>query len=108
LDDIRTWVHDLKQTWMADANLDGELNTSDLVQAFQSGKYERDTEALWSEGDWTGDLRFNSSDLVEVFSDYCGDFGCHGPRPLAVPEPASIVLAVWAVIVAASLRGIAV
>ena len=38
--DQRTWVVDLKQTWFGDADLDGEFNSDDFVQAFQAGKYE--------------------------------------------------------------------
>ena len=32
-DDHRVWVSDLKKTWYGDADLDGEFNTTDLVQA---------------------------------------------------------------------------
>ena len=79
-DDIVVWTHDVMNTWLGDANLDGNLDTSDLVLVFQPGKYERNVEALWSEGDWTGDLRFNSSDFVSILNEFCPDYEC-GPRP---------------------------
>ena len=96
--DIAMWVG-LKGTYLGDANLDGEFNSSDFVLIFQAGKYERDVETLWHEGDWNGDLRFNSADYVAAFHDYCfaGDCGQLGPPPIStVPEPAAGNL-VWLV-----------
>ena len=61
-----------------DSNLDGQVTTSDFVQAFQSGKYEKDADATWEDGDWNGDGRFNSSDFVMAFA-------------AGVPEPESII-----------------
>ncbi|MCA9196528.1 MAG: hypothetical protein KDA87_03280 [Planctomycetales bacterium] len=82
--DIEFWVTNLKNTWIGDANLDGEFDSSDLVLVFQAGKYGQDVEALWHEGDWTGDLRFDASDFVAAFSGH----GELPPRPLIpVPEP---------------------
>lgn len=52
LADRHYWVKELKKTWFGDTNLDGEFNTSDLVAAFQSGKYEGDNQsAPWTNGD---------------------------------------------------------
>ncbi len=92
--DLNVWVKDLKETWIGDGNLDGEFNTTDLVDVFQAGKYEQDVDAGWEEGDWSGDLRFNTTDLVNAFQD--GGFEL-GPRMGAevVPEPSSIVLLAW-------------
>ncbi|MCA9168113.1 MAG: hypothetical protein KDB23_10610 [Planctomycetales bacterium] len=52
-----------------DANLDGRFDSSDFVQVFQFGTYERDDlqQVTWAEGDWNGDGRFTSSDLVAAF-----------------------------------------
>lgn len=96
-DDVKVWAVDLKNTWMGDANLDGEFSSTDLVEIFQVGKFEKDEDANWSEGDWTGDYRFESGDLVAAFQD--GGFE-QGPRPdaQAVPEPSSCLLAVLAVL----------
>ena len=88
--DRTAWVHDLKNTWFGDANLDGEFNSSDFVQVFTAGKFESDVDATWADGDWNGDGRFNSSDFVAAFGD--GGFEI-GPRAVEnVPEPSAIVL----------------
>ncbi|MCA9169041.1 MAG: hypothetical protein KDB23_15310 [Planctomycetales bacterium] len=97
-DDVRIWVKDLKGTWFGDANLDGEFNSSDLVQAFQSGEYE-DGVAMnsgWAEGDWNGDADFDSGDLVFAFQDGGYEQGMRAAKAAAaVPEPtgsASVIL----------------
>lgn len=80
------WVKVIQNTYLGDANLDGEFNSSDLVQVFAGGKYELDVDAGWGEGDWNGDGRFGSGDLVVAFAD--GGYE-QGPRAgvQAVPEP---------------------
>lgn len=89
--DVLNWVRDLKETWIGDANLDGEFNSSDFVAIFSAGKFENDVDAGWDEGDWNGDGRFGSGDLVFAFSD--GGFEM-GPRAAQlVPEPTGLVLA---------------
>lgn len=89
--DQKIWVTELKQTWFGDANLDGVFNTTDFVDVFQKGKFEKDEAAGWEEGDWNGDLRFNTTDFVNAFQD--GGFE-KGPRTQAqvVPEPSSALL----------------
>ncbi len=85
--DLTVWVSDLKRTWFGDADLNGVFDSSDLVDVFQPGKFETESAATWEEGDWTGDLRFGTDDLVRAFQD--GGFE-EGPRPAAlraVPEP---------------------
>ena len=57
-DDRQVWVDDLTNTWIGDANLDGEFNSGDMVQVFVRGKYENDEIAGWEEGDWNGNQRF--------------------------------------------------
>ena len=103
LEDHRVWVKDLKHTWFGDANLDGEFNSSDFLEVFVAGTYERApirgdwgiirNPASWSEGDWNGDGIFNSSDFVIAFQD--GGYE-QGPRPdgAAVPEPGAWTLLV--------------
>jgi hypothetical protein len=98
--DIEVWVRDLYNSWMGDANLDGEFNSSDLVAVLASGTYEADVDAVWSTGDFDGNGRTNSGDLVAALAD--GGYEA-GPRAAvsAVPEPQSLVLvalgmlAVW-------------
>ena len=90
--DLNVWVTDLRESWFGDANLDGEFNTSDLVNVFQAGKFENpNLPAVWSEGDWNADGIFNTTDLVAAFQD--GGFE-RGPRitATAVSEPNSIAL----------------
>ena len=90
--DHKIWVHELKNTWYGDADLNGQFNSSDMVQVFASGKYETGEDAGWAEGDWDGTGFFDSSDMVAAFVD--GGYE-KGPRPdaAAVPEPNSVSLA---------------
>ncbi len=91
LADRTVWVKSLVQTWYGDANLDGEFNTGDLVQVLETGKYETQQYASWSEGDWNGDGVFGTGDLVIALED--GGYE-QGPRTdaMAVPEPAGWLL----------------
>jgi uncharacterized protein YjbI with pentapeptide repeats len=105
LDDHRHWVHELKKTWIGDANLDLEFNSSDMVQVFAAGKYEDFTGELasWSEGDWNGDGIFNSSDMVTAFADGGYEKG-PGIDAVAVPEPASAILFLVSLVIIATQR----
>ncbi len=47
-----------------DTNLDTYVNESDVIQAFKSGKYDTGEPAKREHGDWNGDGRFDTSDLV--------------------------------------------
>lgn len=84
---------DKLNTYIGDANLDGQFNSTDFVDVFLAGEYEDATNdnSTWEEGDWNGDLDFTSSDFVAAFLD--GGYEL-GPRASvsAVPEPSSIVL----------------
>ncbi|MCA9149928.1 MAG: hypothetical protein KDA92_11535 [Planctomycetales bacterium] len=92
-DDRLAWLHDLKKTWVGDANLDGEFNTSDLVVALTGGQYEDEIagNSTWETGDWDGDGDFTTSDLVAALSDGGYEGGVR-PAVAAVPEPASWTL----------------
>jgi hypothetical protein len=91
LDDHTSWVKDIKGTWIGDANLDGEFNSSDLVGVFQAGKFETGADASWAEGDWNADGVFGSGDLVAAFQG-----GGYRQGPLmavaSVPEPTSTAM----------------
>ena len=86
------WVNDLKKTWMGDANLNGQFNSSDFVQVFQRGEYEDalPKNSTWSDGDWNNDQEFNSSDFVTAFQ--AGGYEA-GPKAAvsSVPEPSTLV-----------------
>lgn len=81
------WVNDLAGTYLGDANLDGEFDSTDFVIVFQGGLFETDSAAGWDQGDWDGDGLFNSSDFVAAFQD--GGYET-GPRAVSVvPEPST-------------------
>ncbi len=65
-DDLAVMVQDILKSTLGDANLDGQFNSADLVQVFQTGSYEDgiDGNATWTTGDWNCDGDFDSSDLV--------------------------------------------
>ena len=98
------WVNDLKNTWIGDANLDLEFNSSDMVQVFAKGKYELEENAKWEDGDWNGNLRFNSGDMVAAFAAGGYEKAQKGAAAVsAVPEPSTWALALLAAL--ACLRG---
>ena len=92
--DIAYWVRELGNSYIGDANLDGEFNSSDLVLVFNADEYEDDVSgaSIWYSGDWSGDGDFTTADLVFAFQD--GGYEM-GPRSAShsVPEPTSILLA---------------
>ena len=47
-----------------DITTDGHFNSSDLTRALSTGNYETNFETKWSEGDFNGDARQSSADLV--------------------------------------------
>ena len=91
------WVKDLKNTWFGDADLNGEFNSSDMVQVFVAGMYETGEENGWSEGDWNGDGFFSSSDMVTAFVDGGYEKGLRTDA-LAVPEPSTLLTLVFAAV----------
>jgi hypothetical protein len=84
--DISVWIKDLYHSWIGDADLNGEFNSSDLVSVLAAGTYEADVDSVWTTGDFNGDGRTNSTDLVAALAD--GGYE-QGPRAAvaAVPEP---------------------
>ena len=103
LDDLHDWVVRLKSTWVGDANLDGEFNSSDLVAVLAAGRYETQATATWSQGDWNGDQRFSSSDLIVALAGGGYELGPRRAAP-AVPEPGVRCLLIAAAMVAAGRR----
>ena len=86
------WLHELKKTYVGDADLDGLFDSQDFVAVFVTGKYETGDKALWSEGDWNADLLFDSGDFVAAFVDGGYEMGEFPGAVKAVPEPTSVVL----------------
>lgn len=67
--DYDYFLSDVLGTTAGDANLDGIVNSSDLVLVFQAMRYERTDgpTAGFAEGDWNCDGRFTTTDLVTLF-----------------------------------------
>ena len=92
-DDLQLLVEgpDYLNTWIGDADLDGEFTSADFIKVFVAGLYESGVPATWGQGDWNGDGVFNSGDFINAFvsGGYEG-----GPRPAtaAIPEPNSLIL----------------
>ena len=84
--DAHYWIKELFNSWIGDANVDGEFNSSDLVAVLAAGTYETGADAVWTTGDFNADLVTNTADLVAALSD--GGYEL-GPRAAvaAVPEP---------------------
>ena len=93
------WVHEAKNTYFGDANLDGEFNSSDLVAVFEAGQYEDNAagNSGWATGDWNGDAEFDTSDLVSAFQDGGYEQGSRTATQ-AVPEPTSLVMILTALV----------
>ena len=85
------WINSINNSYFGDANLDGVFDSSDLVTAFVSGKYETGDAAGWIDGDWDGDLLFTTGDLVTAFQTGKYEQGPRGAAP-AIPEPSSLVM----------------
>ncbi|MCA9201322.1 MAG: hypothetical protein KDA87_27465, partial [Planctomycetales bacterium] len=88
LEDRTAWVKEVANTYFGDANLDGEFNSTDLVNVFAAGQYEDEIalNSTWATGDWNGDGEFDSSDLVKAFQDGGYEIGPQLAVPV-VPEP---------------------
>ena len=69
--DRQVWVHDLKQTYFGDSDLNGLFDSTDLVQVLAFGEYEDEVpmNSTWVTGDWDGDGDFTSSNLVLALAD---------------------------------------
>ena len=52
-----------------DSNLDKQFDELDLVLTLQSSKYRTGEVASWKDGDWTDDLFFDQSDLIDALAE---------------------------------------
>ncbi|MCA9200758.1 MAG: hypothetical protein KDA87_24635, partial [Planctomycetales bacterium] len=101
-EDRTVWISQLRNTYLGDANLDGEFNSSDFVAVFTDGKFETGQPATWGQGDWNGDGIFGTSDFVAAFSDGGFEIGPKGAVS-AVPEPHGVMALPLAVLLAFGL-----
>ncbi len=96
--DLGVLVEGLMLTWIGDANLDGGLDTTDLITSFQYGEYYDliPGNSTWVEGDFNGDGDFDNADLVALLSssnyecgprDEQGDCSWESPGPGQIAEP---------------------
>jgi hypothetical protein len=93
VDDVNVWVGQLYKTWVGDADLNFEFNSSDLVNVLAAGKYEANLDSVWSEGDFDGTGRTNSSDLVAALAGGGYEQGpFQGGAAAVVPEPSGLLL----------------
>jgi hypothetical protein len=92
LDDHTFWVETIMVHAAGDANLDGIINSADLVQALSFGTYEDQTvaNATWESGDWNGDREFDSGDLIAMFKS--GRYTAADAAVPSVPEPSGVLL----------------
>ncbi|MCA9200147.1 MAG: hypothetical protein KDA87_21560, partial [Planctomycetales bacterium] len=69
--DMDYLIHNILGTHYGDANLDGDFNSTDLVQVFSMAEYEDGVpgNSTWADGDWNCDGEFDSGDLVKAFAD---------------------------------------
>ncbi len=69
LSDLDWLIEQVLKTSLGDANLDGIVNSADLVTIFQAGQYEDAVSGNsgWAQGDWDCDGDFTSQDLVLLF-----------------------------------------
>ncbi len=111
-DDIQQYVErpDILNTYVGDANLDGEFGSTDMVDVFQSGQYEDalPINSLWQTGDWNGDAEFDSGDMVFAFQGGGYELGPRAAVLTAVPEPQSVVLLFLAALGMAARRPVEV
>jgi hypothetical protein len=102
--DVKFWIKDLFGSWVGDANLDKQFNSSDLVTVLATGTYEAEVDSVWSSGDFNGDGRTNSTDLVAALADGGYEQGQPPAATAAVPEPASMGLLLMGVLFSALAR----
>ena len=109
--DLEHWIFDIKETFLGDVNLDGIFGTTDLVMVAQEGKYDTNPSdnvamfATYTQGDWTGDNKFDSSDFTHILS-HPRVPTTYSPLPaIKAPEPDSRIILIGALLVL-STRGL--
>ncbi|MCA9152588.1 MAG: hypothetical protein KDA92_24965 [Planctomycetales bacterium] len=90
----------IRRLQVGDANRDGAFDSSDLAAVFAVGKYNLDVDAGWSDGDWNGDDRFGTADLIVAMQ--TGEY--EKSQATQVPEPNSGVLSLLGFIIVCCRR----
>jgi hypothetical protein len=80
--DVDHLVRNILNTKYGDANLDGEFDQKDLDLVHAAGTYDNSGPAGWAQGDWDGDGKFTSSDLLKAFKE-----GSFVRPPASIPAP---------------------
>ncbi len=88
-EDRRVWIEDLKSTFFGDANLDGQVNSTDL-NALALNWRSTDVNS-WAFGDFNGDRTVNAADLNDLALNWQSG-GAAASGAAAVPEPTGILL----------------
>ena len=103
LKDRLFWIESIKQSFVGDSNLDGEFNSSDLIEVFQATEYEDGIplNSTWETGDWNGDREFDSSDFVRAFER--GGYETGKRASVATPEPSFLVAFRLAIVLCSSV-----
>ena len=74
----------------------GSSTAATWFRCLSRGKYENGRKGRWEEGDWNGDLVFDSGDMVAAF---VGGGYEKGPKPapsVPCPNPAAWCWHCWA------------
>ncbi|MFN3165819.1 MAG: PEP-CTERM sorting domain-containing protein, partial [Phycisphaeraceae bacterium] len=84
------------------ADLDGDVDDSDLGTAFANYSGPGFAGRTWADGDTDGDGDVDDSDLGSAFSAYTGPIAA----PTQIPEPASLsLIALGGLLIARRRRG---
>ncbi len=87
--DLDVWVHQIKNSYFGDANLDGQVDATDLNALALN--WRRTNADSWSQGDFNGDSIVNAADLNSLALNWRSGVDPVAPSA-AVPEPAGILL----------------
>ena len=87
--DRDVWISDIKNTFVGDINLDGEVNSADLNTLALNWRSMDATS--WAQGDFNGDGTVNASDLNDLALNWRSGVAASTSAP-PVPEPLSSTL----------------
>jgi hypothetical protein len=83
------WIKDYYGTWIGDANLDRQVNSTDLNALALN--WRRTNADSWSQGDFNGDSIVNAADLNALALNWRSGVNV-AAASAAVPEPAGMAL----------------